>query len=463
MNSTRRTFIKQLGLHGLALVPLSYPIFSHAAMPPRTSESEFMRGVNAYYLLVEAYRHVVKNSGNDRRTMVRQYLVDRLCLPALQEQAGINSIRFWAFNDYPNLEGVALPGSTDGRLWKNRQQIEPLAFEVLGQVTEVLAEHGFSLVPVLANYWPSYGGILQYLVWAGELTEDDYREALCQDREAGLYLENTLRFFTSPTVEEIFRAHVGKVLSLCVDVSSVRIIEIMNEPRGKNSYSLQNKPVTDGVMSADLIARWLNRQADWIRGLLPPKNDSPYISSGEEGWLEHSPASGEFQALTDQAQYYEGIDLLKNVSLESGGITIGSVHMYTHLGVQAAAKTICGSPFVDRRGWDHLAKDRQRKDRQYYVTMSDEWLVSRARSLQGFPWYLGEMGWCRPIQGRVAGQEFRSAIMQERRSLYRHWLELAKQYGAQGVFLWMLDGVEHKDRFYGMSGQEVSSVMAGSS
>jgi len=421
-----------------------------------------MRGINAYFLLVEAYRHVVKSGAGNRRLQVRQYLVDQLCLPDLQDKAGINSIRFWAFNDYPNLDGTALPGSTDGRLWKDRRQIEPLAFEILGYISEILSELGFALVPVLANYWPAYGGILQYLVWAGKLTEDDYKEALCQNRESELYLNNTLLFFTSSTVEEIYREHVAKVLSLFIGSSSVRIIELMNEPRGKNRLSLQNKPLGNGLMSSDIIAQWLNRQADWIKGLYAPQSDIPYISSGEEGWLEHPVDSGSFQALTRQAQYYEGIDLVKNVSLKSGGITLGSVHMYTHQGVRADAETICGAPFVDHRGWEHLAQDLGRTDTEYFITMADEWLVSRARSFQGFPWYLGEMGWCHPVEGRVDGQEFRRVIMQERRRLYPHWLKLAQQHGARGFFLWMLDGLEHKDRFYGMSRQEIVFVMADS-
>ncbi len=453
---TRRRFIKQLGIQSILLSPFATMATQVFAAPA----SRFMYGINAYYLLVEAYRHVHRNKGKNRRALVYEYLVDKLCLPALRDRCGVDSIRYWAFNDYPDLEGLAIPGTDDARLWKDKDHINPEAFEVLAMIIQVLDELDFMQVPVLANYWPSYGGILQYLVWAGELDENEYLAALCnQKEEERLYLQNTMSFYTSRRVRQIFRQHVRHVISLLTDKHSVKIVEIMNEPRGKNPLSLQNKPIGD-KMSSDIVADWLNEQGLWIRNLFKKRKDPPGVSSGEEGWIEKPVTEDVFQALNASGQYFEGIDLIKNISSPINGITIASIHVYLHPAVSITRKSVCGSPFVDRRGWPHLARDGRAHDKPFFERLTDEWIMSRAKRLKDRPWYIGEMGWCWPGQEKIAYGPGRKAMLRQRHRLYRHWIELARQNNAKGVFVWMLNGLEHRDHFYGMGPKELQIVLA---
>ncbi len=458
---SRRRFIRQMAASSLLLLQPGRAGATTAPSSPPGSFS-FLNGINAYYLLVEAFRHVKRHaaSGTKRRQLVYQYLTGQLHLPAILRACNLNAIRFWAFNDYPDLTGIARPGAADARLWKGRNKAEPEAFEVLGHLIELLEHLGLQLVPCLSNYWPSYGGILQYLAWTGELDEQLYIDAICKNSTEELYLENSLRFFTSPGVETLFRRHTGRVLSLLAGSRAVAIIDIMNEPRGKNPLSLNNKRLPDGRTTSDVVAQWLNRQARWARDFFPSPGRSPLFSTGEEGWLEEPVTDPQCNYLCGQGQYYEGIDLKKNIQNRLRGITIGSIHMYPHRAANLKKKNICGTPFIDRRGWEHLMPPAHRQSRQQFALLADEWLRTRAAAFQKTPWYIGEMGWSWPVPPNRTPASAKS-LARERYYLYTRWREQARQWGAAGVFLWMLNGLEHRDAFYGLNRGELISVMTG--
>ncbi len=452
---SRRVFLRGLALQGLSMV--SVPCLSFAR--PRTEEQPFMYGINAYYLLVEAYRHVRRSPGRNRLAAVREYLEDRLRLPEIMDRTRINAIRYWAFNDYPSSSSIFLPGSTDAHLWQDRDHLDMEAFDVLGHVTMVLDSFGLQLVPVLSNYWPSYGGILMYLVWAGKLNIQEYTEALCSNSYNELYQRYCLEFFTCPAVQDVFRRHTGKVASMLSGFSSVRIIELMNEVRGKNPCSLANRPVAGNSMTSDIVADWLNRQADWLRRFFKSSGKMPAFSSGEEGWLEGPVKCTQAKNLKAGGQYYEGIDLLKNTRGKQG-IDIASVHMYPHPAVETTGRTICGREFEDRRGWGYLAAESsQSGSKRYFETLADEWIATRACTLNGIPWYIGEMGWCWPGQEKASTGPERQAAVQERKHIYSHWTGLARHHNARGAFIWMLNGIEHSDPFYGLTRQELIAIM----
>ncbi len=437
------------------------PVQSKAkSLAVATADFPFLRGVNAYYLLVEAYRYVKRNTpGKKRRTLVHEYLTKHLQLPDTLNRCKLNAIRFWAFNDYPDMDGIALPGATDARLWKGKNQAEPEAFEILAHLIEFLTGFGLYLVPCLSNYWPSYGGILQYLVWAGELDEQTYINAVCENNTDRLYLENTVRFFSSPAVEKIFRHHTGRVLSLLAGSRAITIIDIMNEPRGKNPLSLKKQPLHDGRMTSDLVAAWFNRQASWARTFFKSPGQTPLFSTGEEGWLENPMDSMDCAYLCKQGQYYEGIDLKKDVG-KAPGIDTGSVHMYLHRTASLQKSNICGNLFTDRRGWEYLMPTEHQHEKKRFAALADEWIRTRAAALKGRPWYIGEMGWCWPeMPDRKPAPA--DSLAGERHYLYNRWTEQAKKLGGRGVFLWMLNGTEHQDAFYGLSRRDLITVITG--
>jgi len=332
--------------------------------------------------------------------------------------------------------------------------------EVLHGLIEQLSEMEWNLVPVLSNYWPSYGGILQYLVWAGELDEKKYLQALCSPiAKNRIYLKNCLKFFTSSTVESLYRRHVSKILPFLSHSRQIKIIEIMNEPRGKNIYSIQGKPLKNGRDTCDVVARWLNRQARWLQAVIRKNTGSlPYFSTGEEGWLE-SPLKTKTTYLKREGQYYEGIDLLKDTLNPLKGITIGSIHMYPHPVIRQMGTNICGIRFPERRGWGFLLKENFEPSFQNYQGLAREWITTRADILNGFPWYLGEMGWCWPGTFSGTGMADRKILLKHRKKLYAEWLALTFEKGGKGGFIWMLNGCQHRDPFYGLSPSELAVIM----
>jgi mannan endo-1,4-beta-mannosidase len=456
---SRRRFLRQAAFTGIAFASCPSNLF--AALPSHLPVPK-LYGLNAYFLLVEAYCKVIKAPGKNIKEVLKCYLRDEIKLSLIQDKSRINAVRFWAFNDYPAPCAPFPPYVFDGKLWIDASRPDSTVLEVLHCLVELLSEMNLTLVPVLSNFWPSYGGILQYLVWTGELEEETYIQALCSPvLESRIYLRNCLKFFTSPAVASLYHTHLSRVLPLLCQTRQVRIIEIMNEPRGKNPRSLRGKVLKDGRMPSDVVAGWLNRQARWIKSFIKEKGlVVPYLSTGEEGWLE-KPLTTKTVYLKGQGQYYEAIDLVKNTHYSPKGVTIGTIHMYPHPVVKMFNKNICGVRFLERRGWGFLLKDNLTATVKNYRGLAREWITTRASLLKGRPWYLGEMGWCWPGTSIGSGVADQKTLFKQRKTLYSEWLSLTFEKGGMGAFIWMLNGLQHKDPFYGLSPSNIISLMSG--
>ncbi len=459
MTLERRQFCKLLGGFVVSLSAAGRGIVA-ATTGPRPAADPLI-GTNAYYLLVEAYRRVKERPLAGVRRTVERYLKDELRLYELRDTSRLNAVRFWAYNDYPRPFGGVLPGAFDARLWDTVNTPDRLAFDVLEALLEGLGQTDLKLIPVLGDYWVSYGGILQYLVWAGELAPEEYRAALCHrdKKEERLYLDYTYRFFTSRGVEHCFRAHNAEVLKRLAKTPNIVIIDVLNEPRGKTEYSLHRRQLEDGRTMSDVVALWLNRQAAWIRRQWSRYGGTPCrISSGGEGWAEEA-APRATTALTGESQYYEGIDLRKNQMIRTDGLDTGSVHVYLHRAARKQKRDVCGEPYRDQRGWEYLLRPDLAKTRENFRHAVEEWIVSRSQLLGPHAWYIGEMGWCWPDTTRNDEPLPSFRLQSERIELYRHWHRTALRAGALGSCVWMLNGCEHKDDFYGLTRYQLAEIL----
>lgn len=409
-------------------------------------------GVNAYYLLVESYRQAREQPGRALKDVVMDYLTQSLRLDMLRRNSRINALRFWAFNDYPISAPEVPPGVFDGALWQAPNQPVEFVFRLLDTLVACLSELGFWLVAVLGNYWLSYGGILRYLEWAEAVPPGTWLNAFLTLKDQDKYLQYGPEFYLNKKVEQIFQSHTGEVLGILGKYPSIIAIDILNEPRGKGIYAQENRPVKPNVFMQQIVADWLQRQAVFIQGQIPRRI---WVSSGEEGWLNQPPRLS-LNYLRAEPQFYEGIDLALNMTRPA--LTLGSIHMYTHPAVELTKTTILGLPFLDRRGWDFLLRSDRPPTRQTYRQLGDEWLRSRALAMHRKPWYLGELGWCRPRSLTNRRPLSSHALQSERIVLYRHWAELAFNLGARGVFLWLLNGRQHQDEFYGMTPAQIQAI-----
>jgi mannan endo-1,4-beta-mannosidase len=134
--------------------------------------------------------------------------------------------------------------------------------------------------------------------------------------------------------------------------------------------------------------------------------------------------------------------------------------MYTHEAVELSKVNDCGNRFTDRRGWDYLLQPNKPQRPESYVKMGDDWLRSRASALTNKPWYVGEMGWCRSQSQENCSPLPATALQKERVKIYQHWTEQAFALGARGVFLWGLDGLQHRDEFYGLNASQVMEIFS---
>jgi mannan endo-1,4-beta-mannosidase len=449
MYLTRRQLIKFLASFSTASL-------ASQLIPVARATSEHLYGINAFYLLTESYRKVQQNPNIDIRKTILKYLQDELGLPALRESSKINAIRFLAGNNYP--VGQKKVGKTafhfDAALWISAKQIDWQVLEILENLAQCLAEMEFYLVPVLYNYWIEYGGILRYLEWSGRLNQEDWFNGYCNKRDEDYYRKYSIDFYTNVETEKLFQNHITPVINSLRNNSRVVIIDVMNEPRGKNQYSESNQVVKDGLYSHQIVSQWLNRQAAFIRKNLP---SNLTISTGEEGWLV-SPVDLNLNYLKNDSQYYEGIDLKTNLFSKNSALTMGSIHMYTHAATELAKKNSCGNQYIDRRGWDYLLQPNQPQRPESYIKMGEEWLKSRASVFGNKPWYVGEMGWCRSQSSKNLLPLSATALQQERMKIYRDWTKQAFDLGARGVFLWELEGLQHRDEFYGLSRTQVAEI-----
>jgi len=429
---------------------------AYRCMPAIGATSEPLYGINAYYLMVECYRKAQQNPHADVRKTIIKYLQDDLELARLKDKSKINAIRFWAFNNYPLADKRIVKNTFDfdAALWPKANQLNQKVLDILATLMQYLAEMDFYLVPVLSNYWMYAGGILRYLEWAGRIQQEDWFDALCNKKHEDYYLKYAIDFYSIGEIEELFQNHVTPVINSLRNNSRVVIIDVMNEPRGKSNYSERNQIVRDGLYSHQIVAQWLNRQADFIRKNLPSKVN---ISTGEEGWLV-SPVNLDLKYLKNDSQYYEGIDLKTNLFAQNSAFTMGSTHMYTHVAAELPKKNECGNQYIDRRGWDYLLQPNQPQRPESYFKMGEEWLKSRASVFGRKPWYVGEMGWCRSQSPENRSPLSAAALQKERIKIYRNWTEQAFDLGARGVFLWLLDGLEHRDEFYGLSSTQIMEI-----
>lgn len=446
MHLTRRKLIK-------FLAHLSVASLTCRAIPAMGSEPEPLYGINAFYLMSESYRKVQQNKGADIRKTIIKYLQDDSGLARLRDKSKVNAIRFWTFNNYPSADQEGVKNSLNPALWPTANRMDKYVLEILESLLQCLAELEFYIVPVLSNYWIDYGGILRYLEWSGRITLSDWFDAYCNKKDEEFYLKYSIDFYTL-AVEKLFQIHVAPVISCLQNNNKVIIVDIMNEPRGKNHYSVRNQIVRDGLYSHEIVAQWLNRQAEFLRKKLPA---TVKLTSGEEGWLVSS-VNMPLDYLRNESQYFEGVDLKTNLYMKSSALTMGSVHMYPHEAVELSKVNACGNQFVDRRGWPFLLQPHQPPLSQSYIKLGEEWLKSRAIAIANKPWYVGEMGWCRSQSPGNRSPLSATALQRERIEIYRHWTEQAFALGARGVFLWGLDGLQHRDEFYGLSSAQIMAI-----
>jgi mannan endo-1,4-beta-mannosidase len=135
---------------------------------------------------------------------------------------GMPVVRTWAFNDAP---------------WKQSRMQDDLAtphepgLRALDWVVAEAGRRGLRLILPLADYWPSYGGIAQWLAWHGTPVADADR-AHPERYAARFYADGQLREAYAARVRAL-AARINTITGARYgDDETVLAWELMNEPRG---------------------------------------------------------------------------------------------------------------------------------------------------------------------------------------------------------------------------------------
>lgn len=189
----------------------------------------------------------------------------------------------------------------------------------LDYMLKAAADHDIKLVIPLVNNWKDFGGIDQYVTWAGGNQHD--------------------QFYTDPTIKQWYKDWVLHLLNRTNSLTGVKYKddptimawELGNEPRCKGSQFYHSNSC-----STDTLTNWASEMSQFIQD-----NDPNHlVAVGDEGFFNESGANH----WTRNGS--EGIDFERLLQLPS--IDFGTFHLYPdHWNTDAA----WGSQWIT----DHLA------------------------------------------------------------------------------------------------------------
>lgn len=338
------------------------PVGERVPMPGRATPGVL---VNAYYLQEESARAV-------RRGETPSIVLDEV----LGEVAslGIPWVRTNAFNDDPAKIGSSAIQRAPGDL-------DEVSLIGLDHVLAESARQGVQLLLVLTNYWDDYGGVAQYVAWAG-----------LPAPETG-----DPRFFTEASVQALYRAYVAALLDRVSTVDGIRYgdhpavlgWELVNEPRGRG---------LDGEGVA--MRAWVDAMAEHVHALAPDH----LVGLGDEGFDTSDDgydAPAWTRSRTDDV-FDRGTSFRLN--LASPHIDFGTVHLYPE-------------------AWRVPQRDLARAGAQWIASH-----VAIGRAL-GKPVIVEEFGL------RSRGGEDLS--LETRRHVYDAWMRCVDHTGGAGIGPWL--------------------------
>jgi mannan endo-1,4-beta-mannosidase len=243
------------------------------------------------------------------------------------------------------------------------------------------------LVLPLVNNWSAFGGIDQYVQWAGGTFHDE--------------------FFTSQTIKGWYKDWILHLLNHVnfysgikyKDDPTIMMFDLVNEPRCKGSIPNGKYPASS-TCTSDTLADWAAEMSTFIK-----QNDHHLlVSMGDEGFLCLDKTSPDFTiACTD------GVDSLKFAAVRN--IDVMSLHMYP----------------------DYWTSQQSPKNQN--ADWGTDWIKTHARMAREIrkPVYLGEYGWL---------------DKNTRNSVYQQWTDEVVRSDTNGSLYWILSDLQDGGSLY---------------
>lgn len=316
------------------------------------------------------------------------------------DEAGLSVIRTWGFQDYGDTDGSGVtPHDFEGvwyQVWDEAAGAPVVNTGATGleHLDIVIAEaeaRGMKLVIPFTNNWNAYGGMDQYVQWAG--------------------LDEHADFYTDERIREWYKDWVSTVLNrtntitgvLYKDDPTILAWELANEPSCASSGVF-----ADGECDTSTITEWADEMSTYVKSIdrnhLLSVGDEGFFCGDEDTWTlnQQFGASGYGAGFGENCS--NGVDTVALSSLRN--IDIMSMHLYPDT-------------------W------------QVSTEWGTGWIEKHAEAAEelGKPVYLGEFG----VQDAST-----------RANAYAGWLATVRDGGVDGALFWMLasdqeDGTPYPD------------------
>ncbi|MBO0870677.1 MAG: cellulase family glycosylhydrolase [Micromonosporaceae bacterium] len=222
--------------------------------------------------------------------------------------AGFTVLRTWGWLDIGNQDGSnSVAGKKNGvyfQYWDGTAPAYNDGVDGLSKLDYVIAQaahDGIKLVIPFTNNWSDFGGIDQYVRWAGGTHHDD--------------------FYTDPRIQGWYQAwiahvlnHVNTITGLAYkDDPTIMTWELANEPRCKGSGLYPPSP----TCSTGTLVSWADTMSRYIKTIDPHH----LVSVGDEGFYATDPGGSDWTTSGG-----EGVDTLAFTALPA--VDVMSFHLY---------------------------------------------------------------------------------------------------------------------------------------
>jgi mannan endo-1,4-beta-mannosidase len=230
--------------------------------------------------------------------------------------AGFTVMRTWGFLDIGNQDGSnSVAGIADGIYFQYWDGAKPAyndgatGLEKLDYVLAAAREAGVKLIIPLTNNWRDFGGMDQYVRWAGGQYHDDF------------YTNATIRGWYKDWISHVLN-RVNTITGVAYrDDPTVMTWELGNEPRCVGSGVYPRSP----NCTTDTLTAWADEMSRHIRSV----DRRHLVSVGDEGFFCDDPA-GHWTVNCG-----EGVDAVRLAKLPA--IDVMSYHLYPdHWGTDPA-------------------------------------------------------------------------------------------------------------------------------
>lgn len=252
--------VVSFGLLVLALAPARADMIAEAPAPPadpfvRVRGTHFVRDGSPFRFLGA---NVAVTHGPSHRAALRATLDE-------VSRAGLSVIRVWALGEHPD---GAPPWARDFAFRVGEDGWVEESFVHLDHVLAEARARRLSVIVVLGNRWGDYGGIPQYMRWAGEPFADGASEGVARADLGG--------FFRSERARALYAAHVERVVGR---VSSVTGVAYRDDPT-IFAWELINEISAERRDAGDLQA-WIREMAGHVRAV----DAQHLVSAGHIGFV----------------------------------------------------------------------------------------------------------------------------------------------------------------------------------